>query len=135
MSYTPNAVVSHSFSFPEFTFTMNVSGSATRADVGKAVALDPAAPNTVKLAGDNDVIFGRLETFEADGLDGLKVGAVARKFRAPIKSTGAIAVGDYVVGSATAGVVKAAGTQPAGNAKSNLVIEVLTGNRVVVEQL
>lgn len=135
MPYTPNAVVSHSFSFPEFTFTMNVSGAVTLADVGKAVALDATAPNTVKLAGDNDHIFGRLETFESGGLDGLKVGAISRKFRAVLPTSGAVTVGQELVGSATAGVAKAAGTQPAEGAKSNRVIEVLTGNRAVVEKL
>lgn len=135
MSYTPNAVVTNSFSFPDFTFTMNVSGTVTLADVGKAVALDPATPNTVKLAGDNDVIYGRLETYEAGGLDGLKVGAISRKFRAILPTTGTVTVGQMVSGSATAGVAKAMGTQPAENLKSNRVIEVLAGNRAVVEQL
>lgn len=135
MPYTPNAVVTYSFTFPDFTFTMNVSGSVTKADVGKAVALDTATPNTVKLAGDNDVIYGRLETFEDGGLDGLKVGAVSRKFRAPVPTTGAVAVGQMLSGSATAGVAKAMTTQPAENLKTNRVIEVLAGNRAVVEQL
>lgn len=134
MPYTPNAVVAHSFSFPDFTFTMNVSGAVTRADVGKAVALDPATPNTVKLAAANDVIYGRLESLEADGLDGLTVGAVARKFRAILPTDGtAVAVGDSVDGGATAGTVKA--QVAADSIDRNTVLEVLTGNRVVVEQL
>ena len=132
MSYTPNAVVAHSFSFPDFTFTMNVSGAVTRADVGKAVALDPATANTVKLAGADDVVYGRLESLEADGLDGLTVGAVSRKFRAVLPTTGVVAVGDSVCGSATAGVVKAAASD---SVDRNTVLEVLTGNRAVVEQL
>lgn len=135
MSYTPNAVVAHSFSFPDFTFTMNVSGTVTRADVGKAVTLNPATANTVKLAGADDVVYGRLESLETGGLDGLTVGAVARKYRAILPTTGTVAVGDQVSGSATAGVVKATGTQPAEGAKTNRILEVLTGNRAVVEQL
>ena len=132
MSYTPNAVVAHSFSFPDFTFTMNVSGAVTQADVGKAVTLDPATPNTVKLAGAGDKVFGRLETFETNGLDGLTVGAIARKFRDILPTTGAIAVGDAVSGSPTPGVVQADATDTSGR---NVVLQVLTGNRAVVEQL
>lgn len=132
MPYTPNAVVAHSFSFPDFTFTMNVSGAVTQADVGKAVALDPATANTVKLAGDNDVIYGRLESLETGGLDGMTVGAVSRKFRAILPTTGVIALGDSLCGSATPGVAKAAA---ADSVDRNIVLEILTGNRAVVEQL
>lgn len=135
MPYTPNAVVAYSFSLPDFTFTMNVSGTVTAADVGKAVALDPATPNTVKLAGDDDVIFGRLETLETGGLDGLTVGGISRKYRAILPTTGAIAIGDMLSGSATDGVAKAMTVQPAEHLKSNRVIEILTGDRAVVEQL
>lgn len=135
MPYTPNAVVAHSFSFPDFTFTMNVSGAVTRADVGKAVTLDPATANTVKLAGDGDHVYGRLESLEADGLDGLTVGAVSRKFRSVIETAAAVTVGAEVVGSATAGKVKPTAVQPAEGAKSNRVLEVLTGNRAVIEKL
>ena len=135
MPYTPNAVVAHSFSFPDFTFTMNVSGTVTDADIGKAVAIDTTAANTVKLAGNNDHIFGRLETLEQNGLDGLKVGAISRKFRAILPTAASVAVGDEVSGSATAGAVKPTTTQPAEGAKSNRVLQVLTGNRAVVEKL
>lgn len=135
MPYTPNSVVTQTFSFPDFTFTMLVSGTVTAADVGKAVALDTTAPNTVKLAGDNDAIFGRLETFEDREQEGIKVGAVSRKFRTVLPTAAAVTVGAEVVGSATAGAVKPAGTQPAEGLKSNRVIEVLTGNRAVVEKL
>lgn len=138
MSYTPNAVVAHSFSFPDFTFTMNVSGTVTAADVGKAVALDTAAANTAKLAGDGDTIMGRLETIETGGVDGLTVGAIARKFRAklPVKAglTGvnAVAVGDTVVG-AGAGEVKAMnnGSAKTPNPALNTVIEIGAGYAVV----
>lgn len=133
MSYTPNAVVAHSFSFPDYTFTMNVSGSVTQADVGKAVALDTTNPNTVKLAGAGDVVYGRLETVETGGLDGLTVGAISRKFRSVLPTDGTtITVGQSVVGGATAGAVKAATTH---SVDRNTVLQVLSGNRVVVEQL
>lgn len=135
MTYKATAVVAHSFSYPDFTFSMNVSGAVTQADVGKAVTLDTATANTVKLAGDGDHVYGRLESLETGGLDGLTVGAVSRKFRSILPTAAAVTVGAEVVGSATAGAVKPTGTQPAEGAKSNRVIEVLTGNRAVVEKL
>jgi hypothetical protein len=134
VTYKATAVVAHSFSFPDFTFSMNVSGAVTTADVGKAVTLDRTTPNTVKLAGNNDVIYGRLESVETGGLDGLTIGAVSRKFRAVLPTDGtAITVGDSVDGGATAGTVKA--QVAADSVDRNVVLEVLTGNRVVVEQL
>lgn len=135
MAYKLNAVVTNSFSYPDYTFTMNVSGTVAITDVGKAVTLDPATPNTVKLAGDNDHVYGRLESLEKGGLDGLTVGAVSRKFRSIVPTAAAVTVGAEVSGSATAGAVKPTTTQPAEGAKSNRVLEVLTGNRAVVEKL
>jgi hypothetical protein len=134
VTYKATAVVAHSFSFPDFTFSMNVSGAVTLADVGKAVTLDRTAPNTVKLAGNNDVIYGRLESIETGGLDGMTIGAVSRKFRAVLPTDGtAVTVGDSVDGGATAGTVKAQAA--ADSVDRNVVLEVLAGNRVVVEQL
>ena len=138
MPYTPNAVVAHSFSFPDFTFTMNVSGTVVAADVGKAVTLDTTAANTVKLAGSADEIYGRLETLESGGLDGLTIGAVARKFRAKLPilagQTGInlIAVGDSVMGG-TAGAVKALNntTIKTPDRSLNTVIEIGTDYAVV----
>lgn len=135
MPYTPNAVVTNSFSFPDYTFTMNVSGAVVATDVGKAVTIDTTAPNTVKLAGDGDHVYGRLESFEKGGQDGLTVGAISRKFRAILPTAAAVTVGAQVSGSATAGAVKPTAVQPAEDAKSNRVIEVLSGNRAVVEKL
>lgn len=143
MPYTPNAVVANSFSFPDYTFTMNVSGAVVQADVGKAVTLDTATANTVKLAAAGDRIYGRLESLETGGLDGLTVGAVSRKYRAILPVASGLAgldvpaIGDTVVGSATAGAVKASNnaTIKTPDRGINTVLEVLSGNRVVVEQL
>lgn len=99
MAYNVNAVVAETFSFEDFIFTMNVTGPVTLADVGKAVTRDKTQPNAVKLAGDGDAIIGRLETLETGGLDGLTVGAVARKFRTNLPKSGAVAVGDILVGA------------------------------------
>lgn len=135
MAYTPNSVVTQTFSFEDFIFTMLVSGAVTVNDVGKAVALDLTAPNTVKLAGDGDAVFGRLETFEDRTQEGIKVGAVSRKFRTILPTSAQLAVGDEVVGSATAGAVKANPTQPEPGAGANVVVEVISATQAVVEKL
>lgn len=142
MPYSLNAVVPSSFSFPDYTFTMNVSGAVTRAHVGRAVALDTTADNTVKLAGDGDEIYGRLESFETGGLDGLTVGAVSRKFRAPLPVkaglTGfnAVARGDTLVGAGD-GEVKAlnSGSAKTPNRSLNVALTAPAANAVVVEML
>lgn len=142
MAYSLNAVVPSSFSFPDFTFTMNVSGSVTRSDVGKAVSLDTTADNTVKLAGDGDEIYGRLESFEDGGLDGLTVGAISRKFRAPLPvkagltGINAVARGDTVVGAGN-GEVKALnnGTAKTPDRSLNTTLTAPAANAVVVEML
>jgi hypothetical protein len=137
VAVNPNAVVTYQFSFEDFTFTMNLASGITAADVGKAVALDTAA-NTVKLAGDGDNIYGRLETFEDRKQQGIKVGAVSRKFRSklPVKSGltsfNVVAVGDTVVGAGS-GEVKASNS---GSAKTpdiykNTVVEVGSGYAIV----
>lgn len=129
MPYTPNAVVTHQFSFEDFTFTYYLDAAIVAADVGKAVMLDTTGTNKVKLATDNAVVFGRLETFEDRTQEGVKVGAVSRKFRSKLPKTGTVAVGDTVTGSATAGVVKAStGTD---STYENTVIEVGTDFAIV----
>lgn len=125
-------VVSHGFSFESAAFTYLVSGAVTAADVGKAVALDITATNTVKLASDNDIVFGRLETFEDRAVLGIKVGAVSRQFKAKFPRTAAaITVGQSVTGSATLGSVKAATAQ---DTNRNIVVEV-GADFVVVEKI
>lgn len=141
MSYTPNSIVTQLFTFSDFRFTFAVSGAVTAADVGKAVALDTTTPNTVKLAGDGDAIFGRLEVLEDRTQEGLKVGTVSRKLRAklPVKTglnaLNTPAIGDTVVG-AGGGEVKSKnnGTIRQPDQTDNTVIELGTGY-VVVEKL
>jgi hypothetical protein len=133
MVYTPGGIVSHGFSFNDFQFTYLISGTVTAADVGKAVALDTTAANTVKLAGDNDLVFGRLEVFEDRAVLGVKVGTVSRKFKQKLPAAvgHSIVVGSSVTGSAVAGEVKLATTQ---NLLDNRTIEIGT-DYVVVEKL
>lgn len=131
MAYNIGAPVSYGHVLNDFHFTYLLNAAIVAADVGKAVTLDTAAANTVKLAGNADKVFGRLETFEDRTTLGIKVGTVSRKFKDRLpKTAAAIAVGDSVTGSATAGsVITAVTADP-----SNIVIEVLTGF-VVVEKL
>lgn len=132
MAINPNSVVTYQFSFEDFTFTYYLKSTITAADVGKAVALDTTATNAVKLAGDNDPIFGRLETFEDRKQEGTKVGAVSRKFRSKLPKTGTVVVGDTVTGSATPGTVKAStGTD---SIYENTVVEV-GSTYAIVEKL
>lgn len=130
MAYNIGAPVSYGHVLNNFHFTYLLNAAIVAADVGKAVALDVAA-NTVRLAGNADKVFGRLEAFEDRTTLGIKVGTVSRKFKDRLpKTAAAIAVGDSVTGSATAGsVITAVTADP-----SNIVIEVLTGF-VVVEKL
>lgn len=51
----------------DFQFPFALASGIAVADVGKAVALDTSAANTVKLAADGDVIIGRLEVVENRG--------------------------------------------------------------------
>jgi hypothetical protein len=128
----PNTVVTYQFSFEDFTFTYYLKSTITAADVGKAVTIDTTARNAVKLAGAGDPVFGRLETFEDRVQEGMKVGAVSRKFRSKLPTTGtAPAIGDHVVGHATAGTVTT-GTATV-NDPRNFVVEVQTGY-VIVEK-
>ena len=132
MPYNLGAPVSYGYPIEDSMFTYLLSGTITIADIGKAVMLDTAAANTVKLTqAAEDVIFGRLETFEDRTALGIKVGTVARGFKDKLpKAANVITVGQSVAGSAVAGIVKAALTQ---DTNRNIVIEVGT-DFVVVEK-
>jgi hypothetical protein len=100
------------FPLPDTQFTCVLAAGITNADIGKAVSLDTSADNKVKLAGDGDVIIGRLLTVENRVNEGQLIGTVAFRFaeKLPIKAglAGAEVVvrGSTVVG-AGAGEVKA----------------------------
>jgi len=91
----------------DFRFTFRLTAGMVAADIGKPVALSTAANNTVKLAGDGEVVIGRLLTYRNLTTEGIIVGTVELKGGFRFDTTGAVAVGDQVVGSATAGAVKA----------------------------
>lgn len=129
MPYTVNAVVTYQYSFEDFTFTYYLDTAVTAADVGKAMTLDTTGTNKMKLATAGDPIYGRLETYENRTQEGVKVGAVSRKFRSKLPTTGVVALGDNLIGSSTAGVA-ATGAVPAGHPR-NTVVEVGTGFAIV----
>lgn len=89
--------------------TVLLSGTIVEADVGKALTQDKTAANTFKLAGDNDLIYGRLEVLEDRANEGTKVGNCKLHLmgvKMPIKAGQTVVVGDFVIG-AGAGEVKA----------------------------
>lgn len=134
----PNQVVSFGFPIDVTTFTYLLNAATTAADVGKAVMLDTAAANTVKLTTDAAQIFGRLETFEDRDVLSMKTGAVSRNFKEklPAANGHGIVVGDRVVGAA-GGLVRKANSGVAAEvtaSQNNIVVEVGT-TWVVVEKL
>jgi len=94
-----------------FRLTCYLAAGITSANKGQPVALDTTANNTVKLAGDGDVIIGNLITVSTGTTEGISAGTVEFKGGFTWNFTGTVVVGNQVVGSATAGSVKA-GTNP-----------------------
>lgn len=117
--------------------TWNVSGTVDRsADLNKAVSIDAAASNTVKLCADDSVILGILTSYEDRTIEGIKVGAIAHKgfFKVPYVNGAAAlvpVVGHSVKGSATPGKVKPV----AAYVGPNIVTEVDTTNGFVTLML
>lgn len=131
------------FHFEDAHLTVNLKAGIVAADIGKAVAIDATAANTVKLAGDGDVIVGRLEVVEDRTVEGQLIGTVSFRFAnlLPIKSGltagEAVVVGSTVVGAGN-GEVKAlaTGSGPtvaAPNHSINFVAEIIGTNAVVVK--
>lgn len=93
------------YHFENYHFTVVLASGITSAHEGRAVAVDPAAANRVKLAANGDQIIGRLEKVENRTQEGQLIGTVAFKFMdlMKIKSglTGdeVVAVGSTVVGA------------------------------------
>lgn len=90
----------------EFRRTAYLAAGITSADVGKPVTLDTSANNTYKLAGADDIIYGNLKVVENRVQEGILVGTIEFKGGFQWTKSGAINVGDSVVG-AGAGAVKA----------------------------
>lgn len=89
----------------EFRRTVYLTAGITKADEGKPVTIDTTANNTFKLAGADDVVMGNLKVVENRVQEGILVGTVEFKGGFQWTKSGAITVGDGVVG-AGAGAVK-----------------------------
>lgn len=135
-TYNITGVVLSGFPRGTETFTYHLSGNfaneaAVAGSAGKAVSLDTGAAGTVKLAGDGDLIFGRIYVAEDRvAIGGGRVASVTRTFKEKLPAAvgHGIVVGDSVVGAGN-GLVKKAGA-----ANRTIVIE--TGaDFVTVEHL
>lgn len=112
---------------PESRYTFVLDAAIVAADVGKAVSIKAGSANTVKLSAVGDLIVGRLYSVEDRTVEGIKVGTVETRGGFLMTTTNAgVAVGDSVVGSATAGVL-VAGADP-----RNRVVEVVSATSAVV---
>ena len=112
---------------PDNDLTFVLAAGITAKHVGLAVAQDTSAANTVKLAGDDDVIVGRLESFEdRSATEGVVVGTVKLVGGMEMKkSEAAMKVGDSVVGAGN-GLVKA------GSAANGIVVWEVRADSVIV---
>ena len=123
-----NGVSLRGFYNDAWQFTMLISGAVNKATyIVKVVSQDTTAANTAKLALDGERIIGTLDSYEDRVQEGIKVGTVGMKNSLSIPVTGAIAIGDSVVGSATPGVAKKAAA-----ANNTIVVEVGAGSAVVM---
>jgi hypothetical protein len=106
--------------------TYNLASGITAANIGHPVKLDTSGNNKVALAGDGDIIFGVLESFEDRIVEGTPLGAVAicGGYRFTYSGT-APTVGAYAIGNATNGI-KATAT-----ANKCLIVAVDTTNTTV----
>lgn len=97
--------------------TFYISGTVTQADLGKAVSLDSAAEKTVKLAGDGDIIVGRLEVLENRVQEGVTVCTVSLKFidwvpyKAGLTAGDVAGIGKGIVGAGNGEVKFVAGVR------------------------
>lgn len=110
--------------------TVNLAAGIVQADVGKALTLDTSAANKYKLAGDGDLIYGRLEIVENRVNEGTLIGTAKLYLmgvKLPVKSGQTVNVGSFVVG-AGAGEVKAIVADASTIRPSNLyAVEVANG--------
>jgi hypothetical protein len=133
MAYNLGGVVSETFTFIDALFTYFVSG-CTIADVGSAMTQDTTTASTMRKAGAQEPILGRLETFEDRVVLGVKVGTVSREFKCKLPAAvgHTIVLGNSVSGSAVLGQVVPTTSQA--EPKMNRVVEVGV-DYVVVESL
>lgn len=126
----------------DFQYTFNVKASTVvDADAGvKAVSVDTAAANQVKLAADGDRILGLLSVYEKRVAEGVEVGTVSlhggyvfTMKLSPNMGTEMPAIGDFIVGAGSGLVRKATTAELAlGNKANWQVVEIAANNLTVV---
>lgn len=124
----------------DFQYPFSVNSAVVDADAGvKAVSVDTAAANQVKLAADGERILGLLGVFENRVAEGAKVGTVylhgGYEFTMKASPSGPEmpAVGDFIVGAGSGTVRKATTAELAlGNRANWQVVEIGAGNLTVV---
>lgn len=114
----------------DFAYGWYLKSGITASDIGKAVTIDTSANYTLKLAGDSDIVYGRLSTVEDRGVEGVLVGTAYTKGPMQFEYTGTVNVGEAVDGSDTTdGKVKA---MTADNFGLNYVVAVNTTAKTCV---
>jgi hypothetical protein len=122
-----NTVALDGINFEDSMVTVLLAAGITAADVGKALSKDGTTANRFKLAADDDIIVGRLETFE--NRRGVLMGTIAFRFiqKLPIKAAAVIAIGNTAVG-AGGGEIKGATFNG-----TNLIVDITdSGTKAVV---
>lgn len=89
-------------------FPWNLEASILIDKVGSAMSIDTTSDATAKLAGDGERILGKLVTFEDRVAEGVKVGTIEHQGGFEFDTVGVVAIGDSIIGSATAGKVRTA---------------------------
>lgn len=122
-----NTVNNNAIFDERWQLAFNLNAAIVAADVGKAVTIDTAGPNRVRLAAVGEPIIGRLEVYEARQTG--KVGTINTRGVCKFPKTGTVTIGQSITGSATLGVVAGATADYA----RNIVLDVdNTANTCIV---
>lgn len=132
MAFNPNQVVLDGFTQHDFAFTMYLAAGHGLTDeqlIGRVVSLDTTADATVKVAGADEPIYGRIFQVEDRSQEGVVTVTVETRFRKRLKKqTGtAFTRGVSAVGEGN-GLVK-----PGAASAKNIVLAV-GSDYVIVEQ-
>ncbi|WP_419902123.1 hypothetical protein [Kiloniella sp.] len=136
MSVIGNGVTLLGFPQEDSQFTVNLASGITAEHIGRPLALDASAANTMKLASAGDVIVAALVSVENRTIEGVLVGTAALKFieAFPVNTgaPGTLSIGDTVEGSGTGQVQTLGGASPTPDHSVNYVAEILDGGNTAV---
>lgn len=132
MTFNTNQVVLDGFTYNDDVYTMFLATGHGLTDdelLGRAVTLDATA-GTVKVAANDEIIYGRIFQVEDRSQEGVVTVAVETKFRKRLKKQVATAfsIGDTAIGEGN-GLVKPA---VAADPTDNLVLDVAADNTYVI---